>query len=265
MKKWQKSTLIVTWIAACIVISVIYCEVKRLDQMRSDTMESDQKIRSNRSTVLTTEKQTSLENPTMQQNTEEDRKAVFEERRKDPLLLLVNKSHPLPETYEVTLATLLDGHQVAKVMYDDLEDMLADAGKAGCSIIVASAYRTKERQEQLLQQEIRKNMRNGMDEKEAEEDALLTVAPYGYSEHETGYTVDLVAAGNQMLDDTQETTKENKWLQKNCAQYGFILRYPKGKEEITGYSYESWHFRYVGKRAAQDITADHLTLEEYLN
>ena len=68
-----------------------------------------------------------------------------------------------------------------------------------------------------------------------------------------------------MLDDTQETTKENKWLQKNCAQYGFILRYPKEKEEITGYSYESWHFRYVGKRAAQDITSDHLTLEEYLN
>ena len=265
MKKWQKSTLIVTWIAACIVISVIYCEVKRSDQMRLDTKESNQKIGSNRSTVQTTEKQTSLENPMTQRDADENRENVFTERRKDPLLLLVNKSHPLPETYEVTLATLPDGHQVAEVMYDDLEDMLADAGKAGCSIIVASAYRTKERQEQLLQQEIRKNMRNGMDEKEAEEDALLTVAPYGYSEHETGYTVDLVAAGNQMLDDTQETTKENKWLQKNCAQYGFILRYPKGKEEITGYSYESWHFRYVGKRAAQDITSDHLTLEEYLN
>ncbi len=264
MRKWQKGTLIVTWIAVCIATSAIYCEVKRSDQMQSDTMESNQETRSNRSTVQTTEKQTSQENPVIQQDTE-DMEAVFEERRKDPLLLLVNKSHPLPETYEVTLATLPDGHQVAEVMYDDLEDMLTDAGKAGCSIIVASAYRTKERQEQLLQQEIRKNMRNGMDEKEAEEDALLTVAPYGYSEHETGYTVDLVAVGNQMLDETQETTKENKWLQKNCAQYGFILRYPKGKEEITGYSYESWHFRYVGKQAAQDITSDHLTLEEYLN
>lgn len=260
MKKWQRGMLIVTWIAVCVAVSVIYCEVKR-----SDHMESNQDIRSNRSTVQTTEKQTLQENSMMQQNTEEDKKAVFEERRKDPLLLLVNKSHPLPETYEVTLATLSDGHQVAEVMYDDLEDMLTDAGKAGCSIIVASAYRTKERQEQLLQQEIWKNMRNGMDEKEAEEDALLTVAPYGYSEHETGYTVDLVSAGNQMLDDTQETTKENKWLQNNCTQYGFILRYPKGKEEITGYSYESWHFRYVGKQAAQDITSNHLTLEEYLN
>ena len=103
-----------------------------------------------------------------------------------------------------------------------------------------------------------------MNEEEAREDALLTVAPAHYSEHETGLAVDIVAVTNQRLDATQENARENIWLQENCYKYGFILRYPKGKEEITGFSYESWHFRYVGKAAAKEIYDKGITLEEYL-
>lgn len=119
-------------------------------------------------------------------------------------------------------------------------------------------------QETLLQQEIAKNERFGMSRKEALNDALRTVAPSGYSEHETGLCVDITAKRNQQLNKQQEDMPENRWLQKHCAEYGFILRYPKGKEKITGYDYEPWHFRYVGKKAAKEIMQKNITLEEYL-
>ena len=103
-----------------------------------------------------------------------------------------------------------------------------------------------------------------MGEEEARKDALMTVAPAHYSEHETGLAVDIVSVANQRLDETQEDTAANRWLRENCADYGFILRYPRGKEDVTGFSYESWHFRYVGKAAAKEIMQRGITLEEYL-
>lgn len=179
--------------------------------------------------------------------------------------ILVNKQHRLPENYEVSLHMLKNGQQVASLMYDDLRDMLfTGEEEEDVSFIVCSGYRNEEKQHQLLQEEIDKNMELGMTYELAKEDALLTVAPAGYSEHETGLAVDIVAESNQRLDDTQEYTRENKWLQENCYKYGFILRYPKGKEDITGFSYESWHFRYVGKEVAKEIMEQGITLEEYL-
>lgn len=180
--------------------------------------------------------------------------------------LLVNKSSYLPTDYSVALTTLKNGQQVASVMYEDLRNMLFDGEEEelGLSFLVASGYRSSEKQQQLLEEEIVKNEGVGMNEEEAREDALLTVAPAHYSEHETGLAVDIVAVTNQRLDETQESTPENIWLQENCYKYGFILRYPKGKEEVTGFSYESWHFRYVGKDVAKEIYDRGITLEEYL-
>lgn len=262
MRKHKKIGISVALLLACIAGNGIYYGIK--DTRQFDTVQQENETGRQGSMTQVTE-QMATEQTSEQSMTEDAMVKVLEERRKNPLLLLVNKTHELSEDYDVTLATLPDGHQVAEPVYDDLMDMLSDAEEAGYSVIVASAYRTRQRQEQLLQQEIRKNRWNGMTQEEAEDDALLTVAPYGYSEHETGYAVDLVASNNQMLDDTQETTGANIWLRRNCQQYGFILRYPKGKEDITGYSYESWHFRYVGKEAAQEMSAEHMTLEEYLD
>lgn len=178
--------------------------------------------------------------------------------------VLVNKDCMLPDDYEITLTSLNNGQQVASAMYTDLRDMLFTGEQTeGLSFLVASGYRTKEKQNQLMEEEIAKNMSAGMTYQEAYEDALFTVAPSGYSEHETGLAVDIVAVTNQRLDDTQEHTRENQWLQENCYKYGFILRYPKGKEAITGFSYEAWHFRYVGKSLAKKITQQRITLEEY--
>ena len=179
-------------------------------------------------------------------------------------LLLVNKEKILPEDYDISIVSLKNGQQVAADIYDDLRDMLFTGEEEGLSFLVASGYRTKEKQMQLVEEEIIKNQSFGMTYEEAYEDAMLTVAPTGYSEHETGLAVDIVAVANQRLDETQEYTRENQWLRENCYKYGFILRYPKDKEDITGFSYESWHFRYVGKEAAKEITLKGITLEEYL-
>ena len=96
------------------------------------------------------------------------------------------------------------------------------------------------------------------------EEASKTLAYPGASEHATGLAVDIVSLDYQNLDDGQHYTAESTWLRENCHKYGFILRYPKGKEDITGISYESWHYRYVGKVVAKCIMENGITLEEYL-
>ncbi len=108
-------------------------------------------------------------------------------------------------------------------------------------------------------------MAQGMDYDSVCGEALKQVMPPGYSEHETGLALDIVSADYQLLDDNQETTAENIWLRENCWKYGFILRYPADKEDITQISYESWHFRYVGEEAAEYITSNGICLEEYLD
>lgn len=181
------------------------------------------------------------------------------------LLILVNKDNKLSEEYYVNLKLLNDNvHSVAEVIYDDLECMLADGSDNGLSFCIASAYRSYEYQQSLIDEYISEAMAEGLSYKEACVQVFMESMPPGYSEHETGLAVDIVAADYQMLDGGQELTAENKWLRENCYKYGFILRYPEDKEDITGISYESWHFRYVGKRAAGYITKNNLTLEEYL-
>lgn len=202
------------------------------------------------------------------ENLDEDSKTETDDTnntQSQEAILLVNKSVYLSTDYEVMLTTLKNGQQVADVMYEDLKAMLIDGEKAaGVSLLVASGYRTAEKQKQLLEEEISKNINTGMSAEDARADALLTIAPAHFSEHETGFAVDIVSVTNQRLDETQELTAANKWLQENCQKYGFILRYPRGKEEVTGFAYESWHFRYVGKEAAKEIMEQGITLEEYL-
>lgn len=94
--------------------------------------------------------------------------------------------------------------------------------------------------------------------------AATVVAIPGTSEHNLGLAVDICALDYQILDDAQADTPEQQWLMEHCAEYGFILRYPKGKEDMTGIIWEPWHYRYVGVEAAQEISQSGLCLEEYL-
>ena len=201
-----------------------------------------------------------------QETSNTGKKVKTKKKSKNPLYTLVNKENRLPDDYTVSLVQLKNGKQVAKAMYRDLRNMWFDCEgqNPGYSITVVSGYRTYAKQGTLLDEEIRKNERLGMTAHEAQKDALRTVAPPGYSEHETGLCVDITAKNNLQLNASQGLTRENIWLRKNCTRYGFVLRYPNGKEKITGYQYESWHFRYVGKKAAAKMKKNNWTLEEYL-
>lgn len=182
------------------------------------------------------------------------------------LLLLVNKDNPLEESWKPDLVKMRDyGVEVDRCIFDDLNAMLKAGEREGLIFWVASGYRSPERQRELLDEDIDELVRAGWSYSEAYEEVTKETMPVGCSEHATGLAVDIVARDYQILDEHQETTAEMKWLQKNCSQYGFILRYPKGKEDITKVDYESWHFRYVGVDAAKEIMEQNITLEEYLN
>lgn len=180
-------------------------------------------------------------------------------------ILLVNKDHPLENTYRPKLQKISDyGVEVDSSIYGPLTEMLAAGEKEGLTFWIASGYRSMERQRELLDEDIEELMRRGYSVSEAYEEVVKETMPVGCSEHATGLAADIVAKDYQILDAKQADTDEIKWLQKNCSQYGFILRYPEGKEDITKVSYESWHFRYVGVDAAEQIMSQGITLEEYL-
>ena len=180
-------------------------------------------------------------------------------------LMLVNKGHPIPENFSVDLTQLKSGQAIDKRVYTDLQNMMDDARAAGLSPYICSSYRTKEKQTTLYNNQIDKYRRKGYSEEEAKAEAGKWVAIPGTSEHQTGLAVDIVSQSYQLLDQQQERTAEQQWLLKNCYQYGFILRYPSDKSEITGIGYEPWHYRYVGKEAAAEIMKNNICLEEYLS
>lgn len=179
-------------------------------------------------------------------------------------LLLVNPWTPLPQDFSVELAELKNGRCVDERIYQDLQDMLADARAEGLSPVICSAYRTNAQQQMLYGNKIKRLELEGYSQEEAQQKAGTVVAVPGTSEHETGLALDIVAESYQVLTEDQENTAEQQWLMKNAHRYGFILRYPKGKSEITGICYEPWHYRYVGQEAAKVIYEEGLCLEEYL-
>ena len=201
-------------------------------------------------------------------------------------LYLVNKSNPMREE-EITTNGLVSLKSLNCPTVDGLEDydskdffdptaalaliaMINEANKTlegGDKILVSSAYRSFSYQEGLHEKYIDNYMdEHDVSEEEAREQTLLTSAPAGKSEHHSGLCVDLVEsrAAQRELDETFEDTEAFAWLSQNAHKYGFILRYPKDKTDITKYSYEPWHYRFVGVYAATIIYEDNITLEEYL-
>ena len=183
----------------------------------------------------------------------------------DDLLLLVNPWTPLPEDFVPgELVPVQNDQAVDARAYPDLQDMLQDMSQAGLSPLICSSYRSQERQQELYDNKVQRVMAEGVSREAAQAEAARWVARPGTSEHQTGLAVDIVSLSNQMLDETQESTPEFQWLAENAWKYGFILRYPNDKSEKTGIAYEPWHFRFVGKEAAEEMHDLGLCLEEYL-
>ena len=181
------------------------------------------------------------------------------------MIYLVNPWNHLPEDYTVKLRKIDDSYQVAALAYPDLQEMLADCKAAGCDPVICSAYRTQEYQEKLFQRKIKRLMDTGMTQEDAEKEAGTVVAVPGTSEHQLGLALDIIDNSNWVLDRSQENTKTQQWLMAHSWEYGWILRYPNGKTELTGIIYEPWHYRYVGREIAAELHELDLCLEEYLN
>ncbi len=180
------------------------------------------------------------------------------------MLRLVNHTHPLPDDFTVELGTLPNGLQFDARAIDQLEKMLDDGNASGLQLMVCSAYRSIARQDQLFEQMKQQYIAQGMTEQEAYDKTSTIRTPHACSEHSSGLAADIVAVNYQTLDDGFGDTPEAKWLAAHAVEYGFILRYPKDKEDITGIIWEPWHFRYVGVENAQKIKDSGLCLEEYL-
>ena len=179
-------------------------------------------------------------------------------------LLLVNPWNEMPEDYEVNLRALADGNKVDEKAFDDLAAMLEACRDAGLRPKICSSYRTMSKQTYLYNNKIARLQKAGYSKKAALAEAGRWVARPGTSEHQLGLAVDIVSSSYQSLTKKQEKTAEQKWLMEHCWEYGFILRYPNDKSEITGIGYEPWHYRYVGKDVALDIRDSGLCMEEYI-
>lgn len=215
--------------------------------------------------LRTKESQLAPETPDLLNIPDEDMLSIpFSVDLNDWKYILVNDRHPLPISFQPELTDMEDGKQVHKNIKIALERMIRDAEKEGFDLIVCSAYRDYETQENLVKKSMEKLMRNGYHYTEAHWLTKQQIALVGTSEHHTGLAVDIVGINHQMLDEKQADTAEAKWLEEHACEYGFILRYPKNKEDITGIFYESWHFRYVGTPAATFMKEHQLCLEEFL-
>ena len=182
------------------------------------------------------------------------------------LLTLVNPWNPLSETgYTAKLTTAENGFQVDRACAESLKRMLADCRNAGRKPVIKSTYRSVDDQLELYDGEVQRLVETGMSPEDADAAVAVRIARPGRSEHELGLAVDIVDADYTVEDETQSTTPTAQWLSENAWRYGFILRYPQNAEAVTGYSWQPWHYRYVGEDAAVNISSLGITLEEYLS
>ena len=188
---------------------------------------------------------------------------------RDAYLILVNPENPLSETYKPSDLTLIadrrEGRNDELRLYaaKALEAFMIEARANGCKRLTSvSAYRPYNTQKYIFDTDVERLMAQGYSKEEAVAIERKDTAYPGESEHQSGLAVDLLDDDSSLYDF--EGTYEANWLAENCYKFGFILRYPKGKEEITTYVYESWHFRYVGRYHAKRIYDTGMCLEEYV-
>ncbi len=183
----------------------------------------------------------------------------------DSIPVLVNKQNRLPDSYTpedliytnipFIISERSERRKMRREAAGAIEKLFTGASVQGIQLLGVSAYRSHSAQEALF---------NFYAKRDGYEKARTYSALAGTSEHETGLAIDVTGGNGQCpAQDCFGFTKEAKWLQEHVANFGFIIRYPKGKEAITGYSYEPWHLRYVGSAIAKEVMEREITLEEY--
>ncbi|SEK38178.1 D-alanyl-D-alanine carboxypeptidase [Butyrivibrio sp. ob235] len=193
--------------------------------------------------------------------TEDSSEVSFD--KTDWKLILVNKQHPIPEGYEFPFGDINESMHCDKRVISPLMAMIKDAANAGINLAICSPFRDNDRQEGLFSSKINNYLEAGLSYKDAYNVTSQAVTVPGASEHQIGLAFDIVCGTYYSLDEGFGDTAAGKWLADNSYKYGFIVRYLKGKENITGIEYEPWHFRYVGVDAATIMHEQDLCLEEF--
>ncbi len=179
-------------------------------------------------------------------------------------LILVNRDYILPDGYKPELAPCItddpDSLKLDSRVAPYYNEMYLAAKADGIELTPISGYRSVERQKNNFERKIQKYIDEGYSKIEATKEAATIILPPGTSEHNAGLAMDICS-----LYESFENTKEFRWLSENAADYGFILRYPEDKQDVTKIIYEPWHWRYVGVDAAKEMKASGQCLEEYLN
>ncbi len=183
-------------------------------------------------------------------------------------LMLVNQTHLLPDDYSFE-HTVIEGYYTFDARAAEaLIQMLNDGRAAGYALRIVSTYRTVERSEYLYTNKIAEYQSIGYSAEDAAVEAARWIAPPRTSEHNAGLAIDVVSTDyDQVYGDLMhefENFPSFTWLSEHCAEYGFVLRYPKDKQEITGITYEPWHYRYVGVEHAKKMQELNMCLEEYV-
>ena len=183
----------------------------------------------------------------------------YKSNTKDNYLIIVNKFYYLDENYKrddiqnVSLAYSYADNKASSIVIENFEEMRQDVeDKLGIHLMINSSFRSYSEQEEIYNEFKKVSLKY----------ADSYAARPGFSEHQTGLAIDLTSLEHPLIDDFKKS-EEYQWLKENCHKYGFILRYPEGKEYITGYNTESWHFRYVGKEVATQIYNEGITFDEY--
>ncbi len=202
---------------------------------------------------------------TLNENKTRERLEQLKKDQENGYLILVNKTHPIDQDYKPDDLKQMeyfvkDRSEVTRYMRavaaDAFADLVNGAASDGIVLKMTTAYRSYSFQKMLF---------DNYAQKEGEVAANQYSARPGQSEHQTGLAVDISSPSvDYQLTEEYGNTLEGKWLANHCYEYGFILRFPNGKEDITGYQYEPWHIRYVGLTAAKEIYEQNITLEEYL-
>lgn len=176
-------------------------------------------------------------------------------------LTLINRAYPLDKKYSPTLSPVVEGSSITadSRVSDAYKLMYADALKEGYVLTPYSAYCSYQGQQTIYNNKIQSFIFQGMTEDEAKQNAEKRIEPAGCSENGAGLSVDIISASAGF-----SSTDEYKWLTQNAYKYGFVLRYPEDKTDVTGMIFQPWHWRYVGIDAATEMKNNNQCLEEYL-
>lgn len=242
---------IVGFILLVVLISLLVSGISSLFKKSNDTAATTEMV------TISSEENTSEEVPDIKTQAE----SIYDSNK--DMLILVNQENLLSQDYTFTHHTLNCGMDVDQRIYDDMLNMLNDLNKEDLHYTIISAYRSHEDQTALVNTRVAEYMEKGMTEDEAYAETYKSIQKPGASEHESGLCFDVASEGTVVLDESVAAQQTAVWLANNSYKYGFILRYPKEKENLTGITYEPWHFRYVGKEAAAFMYENDLCLEEF--